>query len=275
MRPFVSIITVSLNAAPTIEDTIASVAMQRANVAIEHICVDGGSTDATRAIIDRWAERSAGIRRLYGPDRGIFDAMNSGLAAALGEYVLFLNADDFLVGAATIATALRGTSPGAADNPGVLAGDASMGVIGRRGFWRHRRVPRLLGRLRGCGFYPVHQGQFTQRGLLEAVGGFDASQRLAADVNQYYDMERRFRPATRLIRADVAFMRAGGAANTGWQAIYAGSAEIFRHLAPTHGRCRAAAMVAVKTLQSLSEVRYGRCPHQRWFDRAVADSAHR
>src|ERR1700722_12875645 len=94
-QPFVSVITVSLNAAATIEDTIASVSMQQADFAVEHICVDGGSVDATRVSIDRWAAHSSRLVRVYEPDSGIFDAMNKGLRAARGEYVLFLNADDF------------------------------------------------------------------------------------------------------------------------------------------------------------------------------------
>jgi hypothetical protein len=60
-------------------------------------------------------------------------------------------------------------------------------------------------------------------------------------------------------------MRAGGAANAGLRAVLLGSIEIFRHLIPMHGIVKAAAMVAIKTLQSLGELRYGRCPHERWF----------
>ena len=95
MQPLLSIVTVSLNAARTIGDTLASVARQEVGFEVEHVCVDGGSTDETRVIIDRYAVSSPGIVRVYEPDRGIFDAMNKGLRAARGEYVLFLNADDF------------------------------------------------------------------------------------------------------------------------------------------------------------------------------------
>ena len=113
--------------------------------------------------------------------------------------------------------------------------------------------------------YPVHQAQFSRRCLLEAVGGFDARLRLAADINQYYDLERRFNPSTRLIGADVAFMQAGGAANAGLNAVYRGTIEIYRHLSAEVGRARASIMVLIKTLQSISEFRFGRCPHERWF----------
>jgi hypothetical protein len=111
----------------------------------------------------------------------------------------------------------------------------------------------------------VHQAQFSKRRLLEAIGGFDARLRLAADINQYYDLERRFHPSTRLVGADIAFMEAGGAANAGLKAVCRGSFEVFRHLSGEVGSARAAVMVLMKTLQSVSEVRYGRCPHERWF----------
>ena len=46
--------------------------------------------------------------------------------------------------------------------------------------------------------YPVHQAQFSKRRLLQAVDGFDARLRLAADINQYYDLERLWRNAERI-----------------------------------------------------------------------------
>jgi glycosyltransferase involved in cell wall biosynthesis len=269
VSPLISVITVSLNAASSIEDTLASVSLQVSDFAVEHICVDGGSADATREIIDRWAARSGAIIRIYERDDGIFDAMNNGLRAASGEYVLFLNADDFLVGPHTLSEAMQGVVADATGNPDMIVGNAAMGALGRRGFWRHRRVPSLLGQIRGIGLYPVHQGQFTKRRLLEAVGGFDPSKRLAGDLTQFYDLERRFRPTTRRVPADIAFMQAGGAANAGLAALLRGSAEVYAHLSSTRGAARAGMMLLTKTLQSLTELRYGRCPHRRWFGGAI------
>lgn len=263
--PLLSIITVCLNAAATIADTLASVSMQETDFVLEHLCIDGGSRDATCEIIDRWAGRSSRIRTIYERDAGIYDAMNKGLRAARGEYVLFLNADDFLVSPHTLATAMQGIIPAAESNPDLIVGDAVMGILGKRGFWRHRRVPRRLGRIPGSGWYPVHQGQFTKRRLLEAVGGFDARRRLASDLIQYYDIEMNCRPSIRRLGADVAFMQSGGAANAGPMAVIRGSAEIFRHLSAQRGFLRACAMLSIKTLQSLGEIRYGCCPNKRWF----------
>ncbi len=265
MAPLLSIVTVSLNAAGSIGDTLASVAAQRGEVDIEHVCVDGGSRDATRSIIDAAAARSPRITRVFEPDRGIYDAMNKGWKASTGEYVLYLNADDFLVAPDSIAAAMHGLRPGAADNPDMIVADVAMGRLGSRGLWRHRRVPRLLAGCPQMGWFPVHQGRLVKRSLIEAVGGFDAGMRLAADVTQYYDMEDLRRLSIRVLRRDIAFMRAGGAANGSAGAMWLGTREIYAHLRRSRGRVRSAAMALVKTCQSVSELRYGRCPHRRWF----------
>ena len=272
MNPFISIVTVSLNAEATIEDTLVSVSLQERNFDIEHICVDGGSTDRTREVVDAWALRAGHIRRIYELDHGIFDAMNKGLQAATGEYVLFLNADDFLVEPDTLAKAMHAARPGGNGNPDMIAGDVSMGVVGGYGLWRHRRAPRLLARVRGTGLFPIQQGLFVKRRMLEQAGGFDARLKLGSDVNLFYDLEARITPTIHLLRTDVAFMRAGGAANAGLRAVWLGTREIYAHLVPTRGVVRAAIMVLVKTLQSLGELRFGRCRHGRWFAPGPAGS---
>jgi glycosyltransferase involved in cell wall biosynthesis len=87
----ISVVTVVLNNVDTIEQTILSVhSQQHGNV--EHIIVDGGSTDGTLEIIDRHSEKFS--RVLVEPDSGIYDAMNKGISLATGEVVGFLNADD-------------------------------------------------------------------------------------------------------------------------------------------------------------------------------------
>ena len=264
--PFVSVVTVSLDSAATIGATLASVALQDADFEVEHVCVDGGSRDGTRDIIDDWAARSGNIVRLYEPDAGIFDAMNKGLRMSRGEYLLFLNSDDYLLAPDTLRRAMADIRRGAAGNPGLVVGDVRMGNEGAvTGIWRHRRAPRLLPHMGSTGFFPVHQGTLIQRDLLEQVGGFDAGTRLAGDVNQFYDIERLFRPAIRRLGFDVTFMLAGGAANQGLHSMRLGSLEIYRHLRKTHGVIRAAAMLAVKTAQSLSELRYGRASRGHWM----------
>lgn len=95
----ISIITVSYNAATTIEQAISSVVNQT-YTNIEYIIIDGGSTDGTVDIIRKYEDRIA--YWVSEPDKGIYDAMNKGIDAATGDYVYFLGADDALRDIATI-----------------------------------------------------------------------------------------------------------------------------------------------------------------------------
>src|SRR5262245_53200054 len=91
--PVVSVVTVALNAADTVERTIRSVQAQSLT-GVEHILLDGGSSDGTLDIIrclvrphDFWISES---------DAGISDAFNKGIAMARGLFIQILNADDWM-----------------------------------------------------------------------------------------------------------------------------------------------------------------------------------
>ena len=87
----ISIITVSLNSESFINDCLASVNQQNYND-IEHIIIDGGSTDKTINIVKKYSH----IKKIVSePDKGIYDAMNKGIEIATGEIIGFLNSDDF------------------------------------------------------------------------------------------------------------------------------------------------------------------------------------
>src|SRR4051812_15345342 len=104
--PVLTVVTPSLNSAATIKETLASVRDQGLGEQVEHVVVDGGSTDGTVELL----ERAEGVRFISEPDRGLSDAMNKGVAMARGDYVGWLNADDFyLPGAlAPVLQGLRG-----------------------------------------------------------------------------------------------------------------------------------------------------------------------
>jgi glycosyltransferase len=92
-RPHVSIVTIVLNTARTLERTIASVQAQ-SFASVEHVLVDGGSTDGSLDIIRRMARPQD--YWISERDRGISDAFNKGVALTYGRHVLILNADDWL-----------------------------------------------------------------------------------------------------------------------------------------------------------------------------------
>ena len=87
-----SVVTISLNSASTIEKAIVSVQDQTYDN-IEHIIIDGGSNDGTVELINKRIRQCDKI--VSEPDRGIFDAMNKGIALSGGEILFFLNSDDY------------------------------------------------------------------------------------------------------------------------------------------------------------------------------------
>lgn len=91
-RPLVSVVTPVLNRRDTLELCLDSVAAQR-HPAVEHIVVDGGSTDGTVELLEDRAQRGD-LRYVSGPDEGMYDAINTGMRMASGDVLAYLNSDD-------------------------------------------------------------------------------------------------------------------------------------------------------------------------------------
>lgn len=91
--PLVSIVTIAYNSAETIWDTLHSVAIQ-SYPNIEHIIIDGASKDNTLDIVRQFPH----VKKIVSePDKGLYDAMNKGILASVGEIVSILNSDDFYI----------------------------------------------------------------------------------------------------------------------------------------------------------------------------------
>src|ERR1700704_1700680 len=99
-----SVVTITLNSAATIADTLRSVASQT-YPDVEHLVIDGNSSDDTLSIVQEHGR--SGIRVLSEPNGGIYQAMNKGLRLAQGELVGFLNADDVYQDAQVLAEVAR------------------------------------------------------------------------------------------------------------------------------------------------------------------------
>lgn len=93
--PVVSVIIPAFNAAAFLERCLESIRRQTFTD-WETVCVDDGSTDGTGALLDRWASDDPRIRVLHKENAGVSAARNDALAACCGEYVLFVDSDDFL-----------------------------------------------------------------------------------------------------------------------------------------------------------------------------------
>jgi glycosyltransferase involved in cell wall biosynthesis len=163
----VSIITVTYNCISTIEQTITSVLGQK-NADLEYIVIDGKSTDGTAEVIEKYADRIA--FHVSKEDSGVYDAMNKGVKRATGDYILFLNGDDYLIDD----TAISRISA-------YLDGESI--VIGR--VWAGSRLSPVIDMNAVPSpyydiFYP-HQATFVPKRFYDELGFFDESYRVSAD----------------------------------------------------------------------------------------------
>ena len=225
----ISVITVCFNSAATIQDTLRSVAAQT-HSDIEHIVIDGSSTDGTMEIVNSNRHRLAQV--VSEPDRGIYDAMNKGLALATGDIVGFLNADDFYA----VPNALELVAAPFSD-PDVDAVYADLVYVDAVDthrivrYWKSRDYqPGLfLG-----GWMPAHPTFFVRRGIYEKLGRFDLEFRRQAD----FELTMRFLEVHRIrslyLPMILVKMRIGGASNNSIVNIIRGNIEAYRACKKNH-----------------------------------------
>lgn len=182
--PLVSIVTPSLDQAEFLREAIESVRTQD-YPRVEHVVVDGGSTDGTVAILREYPE----LRWTSEPDRGQSHALNKGFAAARGEILGWLNADDaYVAGAISAAVdALRRFGVGLvyADVTRVDGDGGNPRRIRSRPDWDLWTELNV-----GCGIYSP--AVFFTRQALEAVGPLDESLHLTMDYDLWLRIGRRF-----------------------------------------------------------------------------------
>lgn len=198
-----TIVTAVRNMASTIEDTLSSVAMQ-SHPDIEHIIVDGLSTDGTLDIVSRFPHIA---RVISERDAGLYDAMNKGARAAKGDYVSWLNADDMLAGPDAISRLARV----AEKRPALIA--ASVDMVDPKDTRRVRRHYGVRGFDLGClryGYAVPHPGVHIRRDVLERIGGYDLQFKLAADFDLIARALSRERESFVLEDGVVVRMRMGG-----------------------------------------------------------------
>lgn len=173
--PTLSIITPCLNAVGSLRVALDSVPRAVDGCSIEHIVVDGGSSDGSLQIL----ENTPGLTLIQGRDRNLYDAINKGLAVAKGDFVGLLNADDYYPEGTlerVIAALVK------APHAKMLCGSALVLDMNGKCIASHTSVPNrnlavsdlLLG-------VPIINARFFSRDLIDSVGYFDIRLPLAAD----------------------------------------------------------------------------------------------
>jgi glycosyltransferase involved in cell wall biosynthesis len=219
----ISVITVCFNSVRTLGDTLESVAAQK-HLEIEHIVVDGASTDGTLKIIERYGKHVALL--ISEPDQGIYDAMNKGLRLATGEVIGFLNADDVYADSGVVE---RVSAIMAKDGLDALFGDAEFVSPDRPNQTvRRYRSERFRPERIAWGWMPAHPALFLRRRVYESYGLFRTDYRIAGDFEY---CARIFHSNTLVYRSlpeTLVRMRTGGISTSGWRNTVLLNREVLR-----------------------------------------------
>ena len=177
LTPKFSVITVTYNAEKVLEDTLQSVISQTYRH-VEYIIVDGASKDGTIKIIDKYRERIHTV--VSEPDKGLYDAMNKGIALATGNYLCFLNAGDSFHEDDTLQQMVHSIKGN--ELPDILYGETAI-VDQQSHFLRMRRLsaPEVLSwKSFKQGMLVCHQAFFAKRDLVEP---YDLNYRFSSDFD--------------------------------------------------------------------------------------------
>ncbi len=201
-----SLITITYNAAATLKDCLASVSTQTVKN-IQHVLVDGGSTDNTLAIANMFPHITNIISE---PDKGIYDAINKGIRLATGEIIGFIHADDTLYNAHSLQTIVESFDSKIDAVFGDLIYTDSQNTIKR--VWTGGSFQK--GEFQK-GWMPAHPTFYCRRNVYEKFGLYDDSFKIAGDFELMLRFLEKHNIRSKYIPHTLVNMKVGGASNNG------------------------------------------------------------
>lgn len=207
----VTIITTCRNRSGTIADALESVAHQD-YPDLEHIVIDGASTDGTQSIIEQ--HRAGLARYISEPDNGMYEAINKGIRLSTGDVIGLLHSDDMFYATDTITQLVRELERTEADlvyGNGVFVKANDVDFVVRdwiSGSYQQDNVRR--------GWLPLHTTVFIRRNALHQVGLYNEQYKISADTD--WLLRCLYEQHLRVVYLNdyVVRMRMGGA-STNWQ----------------------------------------------------------
>jgi glycosyltransferase involved in cell wall biosynthesis len=221
--PLISVITVSYNSAATISDTIDSV-LGQTYPDIEYIVIDGASTDGTIEIV-----RSYGLKIskfLSEPDKGIYDAINKGIAISTGDIVGIVNSDDVFFDRQVIGKVAVSFSENDVD---AVYGDAIfVSPENTSRIVRYYSSKTFQPGMFRFGFMPAHPSFYIKREFFDRLGFYKTDYKIAAD----FELLLRFIYVSRIrckyMEMPFVSMRMGGTSNKSLKSNITLNREILR-----------------------------------------------
>lgn len=219
----VSIITVVFNNKDFIEAAIKSVLAQTYKD-IEYIVIDGGSTDGTKEIIEKYRDKIS--KFISEPDKGIYDAMNKGIEMATGDIVGLMNSDDFYANEFVVEKIVKKF---AETNAECLWSDLT--YVDRKNinknvrFWKSSEYEE--GKFK-MGWYPPHSTFFVKKEIYKKYGLFNLDFKIAADIEIMLRFLEKFKISSTYIPEVLIKMRTGGASAKNIRNIIRANIEVYR-----------------------------------------------
>ena len=214
----ISVITVTYNSEKTLEDTLKSVISQSYSN-VEHVIMDGGSTDATLRILDSYRENLSIV--VSEPDDGIYDAYNKALNYASGDIIAILNSDDVFYDNNVldlVASEFASTASDIVYGDLALVHEDNLSSVVR--FWKSTKF--IIGSFKN-GWHPPHPSFFVRRSVYQKHGHFDLSLPVSAD----FELMLRFMEVHKCVAVYVpqilTRMRVGGHSQSFWNILKGGS----------------------------------------------------
>ncbi len=210
----ISIITITYNSAKTLEDTIKSV-LSQTYPNIEYVVKDGGSSDETISIIQKYEPLFNGrMNFISEKDEGIYDAMNKGIQMATGDVVGILNSDDYFTNNNIISkiaeTFNENNSLEATYGDVHFVHENNLKICTR--YYSSKVFKRRLMRM---GFMPAHPSFYCKKMIFDRFGYYKTNYKIAADFEFLLRTIFIGNINIRYIPLDMVTMRAGGASTSG------------------------------------------------------------
>ncbi|WP_193768996.1 glycosyltransferase family 2 protein [Metasolibacillus meyeri] len=204
--PKISIITACYNAEKTIEQTIQSVINQTYDN-IEYIIVDGASTDGTMQIVKKYEEQIDII--ISESDEGIYDAFNKGIKVSTGDFINFMNADDYF----STESIVQEVANHLYEKPNTLMLHGDVKAFDEfTGHWHYRGEPLIYKDFEAGKMCP-HQSVFAHRKLFEEFGFFDINYKILADIDFTIKCFQKYGERIDYVPIEIALFRLGGISN--------------------------------------------------------------
>jgi glycosyltransferase involved in cell wall biosynthesis len=247
----ISIITVCYNSAKTIEDTLKSVANQK-DINVEHILIDGASKDGTQQIIKQYDSVTTLISE---PDKGIYDAMNKGIALATGDVIGTLNADDFYSDdhvLEEVAKVFLDPTVEACYGDLVYVRQNHVGQVVR--LWKSIAFKPGSFKL---GWMPAHPTFFVRASVYNRLGAFDLNYKIAADFELLFRFIEQNKIKTVYLSKVLVKMRLGGTTNKNMANVATQNREIISILRRYYPDFSVIRFVVSKALNRTAQFYYG------------------